>query len=94
MTRKDLTYRSERVFVAPSAPLDAPLKKDWTIQVVGLVDLIHEDLIAEAYADDRRKAGRKIRQQRRRLRRVNAQYSLGPGEGVPAQLLRAKVVLR
>lgn len=75
-----VTYRPERVFVSTSA---APTK-DWTITNIGIVNLVNEDLIALAYAHDRRKAGRRIRQQRRKVRRM----------GMSESILRAKVVFR
>ena len=85
----DAVFRPERLFCAPD-----PNSRDWVIEDISCVSLINEDLIAEAYAHDRRKTARKIRQQRRKLRRINAEFGHGPGEGVPEAILRTKIMLR
>lgn len=86
---QDVAFRPERVDI----PVPATPAPDWIVRDISCVSLINEDLLASCYAD-RRKAGRKIRQQRRKLRRINAEFGHRPGEGVPESILRARIILR
>lgn len=110
---RSVTKLDEQFTVGPSQPIQSfrPMRvdvdipehaapTDWIIDNISCVILTHEALIAEAYAYDRRKAGRKIRQQRRRLRRVDAEFKREVQfksedvelEGAFESILRAKVV--
>lgn len=62
----NVAFRPERVMIDPPSPGAA----DWVILDIGVVHVVHESLVAEAWRFDRRKAGRKIRQNRRRIRRL------------------------
>ena len=88
----DITRRPQNVAYRPERVSAQAPDKEWTMHIGGVVSFIHEKLLAESYAD-RRKAGRKIRQQRRRLRRINAEFGHGPGEGVPMSILGARIVI-
>lgn len=68
MRRPDnVAFKPVRINIAPP-PAGAA---DWVINDIQIVHFVDEYLLGKAYAD-RRKAGRKIRQQRRKIRRLNA----------------------
>lgn len=85
-----IAFKPDRITSTPSGIAASP--PDWTIENITAVQLIHEDLLAGAYSD-RRVAARKIRQQRRKLRRVNRECGHAPGEGVSESILRATIVV-
>lgn len=82
-----LLTRPPNVRFSPDA---SPQASDWVIENISTASFVNEAIIEQAYSD-RRKAGRKIRQQRRKLRRTNAEFGHGPGEGVPESILRSRV---
>jgi hypothetical protein len=84
-----VAFRPERVYTSPPASED---RQDWVIENVGCLSIMNEKLIEEAYGKGSRRAARKIRQQRRRIRRTNASFGHKRGEGVP-EVWRAGIVL-
>lgn len=79
-----VAFRPERVFVtAPSVGNDT---KDWVIESIQPASFVNERLLA-SWFEDRRKAARKIRQQRRRFRRLF-------GDDKDETILRARKTLR
>jgi len=72
---QNVAFKPVRVFIKPG---DGD-ERDWVINDIQVVHLVAEQLLKEAYAD-RRKAGRKIRQQRRKIRRLNAGTYEHPGD--------------
>lgn len=78
-----VAFRPERVFV--TTPRTGNDDKNWVIESIKPVSFVNERLLASWYKD-RRKAGRKIRQQRRRFQRMFP--------GTSDALLRATVAMR
>jgi hypothetical protein len=80
-----VALRPERILVSNEQPAEG-----WVINDIGVVSLINEKLMAEYY-NDRRKAGRAIRRQRRKFRRINREVGNDPDLGIG--ILRARIVM-
>lgn len=73
-----VAFKPERVYITPD-----PNAKDWVINDIRIVQVVDDSLVADAYRLDRRKAGRKIRQNRRKVRRLAEGRFVDADERVP-----------